>query len=82
MTRAVSSPESDDSFGQTSIGAYKLATMIKVSDELLNDSVFNIRELYSPRNLQEELVQRKRRHSLSVTVKENRKGFSVRPILE
>lgn len=35
-------PESDDSFGQTSIGAYKLATMIKVSDELLNDSVFDI----------------------------------------
>jgi HK97 family phage major capsid protein len=35
-------PESDDSFGQTSIGAYKLATMIKVSDELLNDNVFNI----------------------------------------
>ena len=35
-------PESDDSFGQTSISAYKLATMIKVSDELLNDSVFNI----------------------------------------
>lgn len=35
-------PESDDSFGQTSIGAYKLATMIKVSDELLNDSVFNV----------------------------------------
>lgn len=35
-------PESDDSFGQTSIGAFKLATMIKVSDELLNDSVFNI----------------------------------------
>ena len=35
-------PESDDSFGQTSIGAYKLGTMIKVSEELLNDSVFNI----------------------------------------
>ena len=35
-------PESDDSFGQTSIGAYKLATMIKVSDELLNDSVFDV----------------------------------------
>lgn len=33
-------PESDDSFGLTSIGAFKLATMIKVSDELLNDSVF------------------------------------------
>ncbi len=34
--------ESDDSFGQVSIGAYKLATMIKVSEELLNDSVFNL----------------------------------------
>ncbi|MDY4096922.1 MAG: phage major capsid protein [Lachnospiraceae bacterium] len=40
-------PESDDSFGQTSIGAYKLATMIKVSDELLNDSVFNIENYIS-----------------------------------
>ena len=35
-------PESDDSFGQISIGAHKVATMIKVSDELLQDSVFNI----------------------------------------
>jgi HK97 family phage major capsid protein len=35
-------PESDDGFGQVSIGAYKLATMIKVSEELLNDSVFNL----------------------------------------
>ena len=35
-------PESDDSFGQVSIGAYKLATMIKVSEELLNDSVFDM----------------------------------------
>lgn len=35
-------PESDDSFGMVSIGAYKLATMIKVSEELLNDSVFNV----------------------------------------
>lgn len=35
-------PESDDSFGQVSIGAYKLGTMIKVSEELLNDSVFQI----------------------------------------
>lgn len=40
-------PESDDSFGQTSIGAYKLATMIKVSDELLNDSVFNMEQYIS-----------------------------------
>lgn len=37
-------PESDDAFGQVSIGAYKLATMIKVSEELLNDSVFNLPE--------------------------------------
>ena len=36
-------PESDDSFGQVSIGAYKLGTMIKVSEELLNDSVFDLR---------------------------------------
>ncbi|MHC1787313.1 MAG: phage major capsid protein [Christensenellales bacterium] len=35
-------PESDDAFGQTSISAYKLATMIKVSDELLHDSVFDV----------------------------------------
>ena len=35
-------PESDDSFGIISIGAYKLATMIKVSEELLNDSVFKL----------------------------------------
>ncbi len=34
--------DSDDSFGQVSIGAYKLATMIKVSEELLNDNVFNL----------------------------------------
>ena len=37
-------PESDDAFGQVSIGAYKLATMIKVSEELLNDSVFNLEQ--------------------------------------
>ena len=35
-------PESDDTFGQVSIGAYKLATMIKISEELLNDSVFDM----------------------------------------
>ena len=35
-------PESDDTFGLLSIGAHKIATMIKVSDELLNDSVFDI----------------------------------------
>lgn len=35
-------PESDDAFGQVSISAYKVATMLKISDELLNDSAFNL----------------------------------------
>ena len=35
-------PESDDSFGQLSLGAYKLGTMIKISEELLNDSAFDM----------------------------------------
>ena len=35
-------PESDDSFGQISLGAHKLASMIKVSEELLKDSVFDV----------------------------------------
>ena len=34
--------ESDDVFSQVSIGAYKLGTMIKVSEELLADSVFDL----------------------------------------
>ena len=39
--------ESDDSFGQVSIGAYKLGTLIKVSNELLSDSVFNLESYIS-----------------------------------
>ena len=35
-------PESDDSFGQVTISAYKLGTIIKVSEELINDSIFDI----------------------------------------
>src|SRR5699024_2524513 len=42
--------ESDDSFAQVSIGAYKLGTLIKVSEELLNDSVFDL-ESYIAREL-------------------------------
>ncbi len=34
--------ESDDSFTQVTLSAYKLGTMLKVSDELLNDSYFNL----------------------------------------
>ena len=40
--------ESDDEFSQVSIGAYKLGTMIKVSEELLADSVFDL-EAYIPK---------------------------------
>lgn len=39
--------ESDDAFGQVSIGAYKLGTLIKVSEELLNDSVFDLESYIS-----------------------------------
>ena len=35
-------PLSDDTFSQVVLGAYKLATMIKVSEELLSDSIFDI----------------------------------------
>ncbi|MBQ7574374.1 MAG: phage major capsid protein [Clostridia bacterium] len=39
--------ESDDSFGQITLGAYKLGTMIKVSEELLHDSVFDLQSYIS-----------------------------------
>src|SRR5699024_6759607 len=39
--------ESDDSFGPVSIAAYKLGTMIKVSEELVNDSVFDLESYIS-----------------------------------
>lgn len=35
-------PESDDAFGQVSIGAHKVGTMIKVSEELISDNVFDL----------------------------------------
>ena len=34
--------ESDETFTQVTLSAYKLGTMLKVSDELLNDSYFNL----------------------------------------
>lgn len=39
--------ESDEVFGQTSLSAHKLGTFIKVSDELLNDSVFDLESYIS-----------------------------------
>ena len=34
--------ESDDVFGQASLAAYKLGTLIKISEELINDSAFDM----------------------------------------
>lgn len=39
--------DSDDAFSQVSIGAYKLGTLIKVSNELLNDNAFNLESYIS-----------------------------------
>ncbi|HRU99936.1 MAG TPA: phage major capsid protein, partial [Ruminococcus sp.] len=35
-------PETDTRFGQTTLSAYKLGTMIKISNELLHDSAFDL----------------------------------------
>lgn len=40
-------PESDDVFGQQLIGAHKIATLIKVSEELLNDSAFDLERYFT-----------------------------------
>ena len=40
-------PESDDTFDQISLSAYKLGTAIKVSEELMNDSVFDLESYIS-----------------------------------
>ena len=39
--------ESDDVFGQVTLGAHKLGTLIKVSNELLSDSVFDLESYMS-----------------------------------
>ena len=35
-------PESDDAFGQITLGAHKVGSMIRVSEELLHDSAFDL----------------------------------------
>ena len=40
-------PESDDTFDQISLSTYKLGTAIKVSEELMNDSVFDLEKYIS-----------------------------------
>ena len=59
--------ESDDAFNQVSIGAYKLGTLIKVSNELLNDSVFNL-EQYIAKEFARRIGAKKRMHSSMVMV--------------
>lgn len=39
--------DSDDAFGQVTIGSFKLGTTIKVSEELINDSVFDLENYIS-----------------------------------
>ena len=39
--------ESDDTFGQIFLNAYKLGTLVKVSEELLNDSAFDLESFIS-----------------------------------
>lgn len=46
-------PESDNAFGQLTLGAYKLATLVKISEELLQDSVFDM-----PSYLSKEIARR------------------------
>lgn len=50
-------PESDDSFGQEQIDAHKLGTIIKVSEELLNDSAFNL-EAYFEREFSRRMANK------------------------
>ncbi len=40
-------PEGDDTFGQQTIGAHKVGTIIKVSEELLNDSAFDLESYFA-----------------------------------
>ena len=40
-------PDGDDTFGQQSIGAHKVGTIIKVSEELLNDSAFDLESYFA-----------------------------------
>ena len=42
MLMTSSIPETNTKFGQTTLSAYKLGTMIKISNELLHDSAFDL----------------------------------------
>ena len=61
-------PESDDAFGQITIGAHKIASMIKVSDELLQDSVFDIENYIATEFALYVYLLRKRRSSAATAL--------------
>lgn len=42
MAEGASYTDSDETFGQVTLGAHKLGTTIKISEELMNDSVFDL----------------------------------------
>lgn len=42
MTEAGAFTEADDTFGSATLGAHKIGRLIKVSDELMNDSAFDL----------------------------------------
>ncbi len=58
-------------FGQISISAYKVATMIKVSDELLNDNVFNL-EAYISKEFGRRIGTKEEEAFLPEMARENR----------
>ena len=72
---------SDDAFGQASLSAYKLGTAIKISEELLNDSVLTCRPTLQ-RSSQEESVLRKKRRSSLVMARANRPVFSTQQAVQ
>ena len=69
-------PESDDSFGQVSIEAHKVGTLIKVSEELLNDSAFNL-EAYFTTEFARRIGRRKRTPSSMEMERASLRVFSI-----
>ncbi|GHU69198.1 hypothetical protein FACS1894184_12780 [Clostridia bacterium] len=50
-------PESDDSFAMITLGAHKVATMLRISEELLNDSLFDL-EAYVAKEFSRRIGQK------------------------
>ena len=67
---------SDDTFGQASLSAYKLGTAIKISEELLNDSVFDLPS-YIAKEFARRIGAKEEEAFLLVTARENRPAFSM-----